>query len=331
MINPSTENYALGKGILYFNKKDPATGLFEGERDLGNAPAVSVNISLEELAHYSSRGGLRAKDKKIISQISPVLNFTLDEESADNVALLFMGEKESVTQAADAEASATFTSKAARYFDLGYRGVGIQSLPYNTLTSAFNVGATVTGGTSAATGTIRAIVETDATTGALLLTNVSGTFQDAETLTDDGGTPGGATSAGADSFITTNLGITDGTTVYEQGTDYTVDSATGRVYITATSNIADATDLTAHFVVPAQTYTRIKGLATTEVVGMLRFVSDNPAGPQKELRIWSTSLTPTGDTAYIGDDWSTMSFVGEILKDETGHPDSPYVDVIMED
>jgi len=31
----------------------------------------------------------------------------------------------------------------------------------------------------------------------------------------------------------------------------------------------------------------------------------------------------------IGDDWSTLGFTGEILKDEIGHPDSPYMNILM--
>jgi len=58
-------------------------------------------------------------------------------------------------------------------------------------------------------------------------------------------------------------------------------------------------------------------------------VSDNPAGTQQELEIWRCSLTPTGDTAMIGDDWSTLGFVGEVLKDATNHPNSPYMNIIM--
>ena len=69
--------------------------------------------------------------------------------------------------------------------------------------------------------------------------------------------------------------------------------------------------------------------ANTQVVGKLRFVSDNPAGLQQELVVWSVSLTPSGDTAMIGDDWSTLGFVGEILKDEANHPLSPYANIIM--
>jgi hypothetical protein len=61
----------------------------------------------------------------------------------------------------------------------------------------------------------------------------------------------------------------------------------------------------------------------------LRFVSDNPAGTQQELEIWRVSLSPDGDTALIGADWGVLGFTGEILKDETGHPSSPYMNITM--
>jgi hypothetical protein len=79
----------------------------------------------------------------------------------------------------------------------------------------------------------------------------------------------------------------------------------------------------------ALTYTNIAAFANTQIIGKLRFVSDNPAGNQQELEAWSVSLVPSGDTAMIGDDWSTLGFTGEILKDETNHPLTPYMNIIM--
>ena len=66
MSSPNVENYTLGNGVVYFNRKNLTTGLWTGERDLGNAPSFSFNVSLEKLEHFSSRGGLRAKDKQVI-------------------------------------------------------------------------------------------------------------------------------------------------------------------------------------------------------------------------------------------------------------------------
>ena len=90
-VSPSTDNYSLGKGIVYFDQKNTTTGLYQGERDLGNAPAFSFNVALEKLEHYSSRGGLTAQDKEIISQITPSAAFTLDEINKQNLSLLTLG------------------------------------------------------------------------------------------------------------------------------------------------------------------------------------------------------------------------------------------------
>ena len=42
--SPNTENYTLGKGVVYFDQKNLTTGLYMGERDLGNAPAFSFSL-----------------------------------------------------------------------------------------------------------------------------------------------------------------------------------------------------------------------------------------------------------------------------------------------
>lgn len=68
---------------------------------------------------------------------------------------------------------------------------GTSSLDYNGGTTAFVPGATLTGGTSAATATIWR-VEGTATSGTLFLTGITGTFQDNEPLT---GSEGGAAVA----------------------------------------------------------------------------------------------------------------------------------------
>lgn len=61
-----------------------------------------------------------------------------------------------------------------------------QALNFDAQTAAFTVGETLTGGTSGATGTIYA--QTDyGTTGTLILTSVSGTYSDNETITSAAG------------------------------------------------------------------------------------------------------------------------------------------------
>ena len=125
MSSPSTDNYQLGKGVVYFNRRDNTTLLYTGERDLGNAPAFSFNVSLEKLEHFSSRGGLRAKDKQVISQITPGIQFTLDEVTVDNLALLVLADVETVTQTTLAIINEPAKAYKGKRISLAYRGISL--------------------------------------------------------------------------------------------------------------------------------------------------------------------------------------------------------------
>lgn len=256
-MGSSPDNYTLGKGIVSFNKK--VNDVFMGELDLGNCPEFSFNVSIEKLEHYSSRGGLRAKDKEVISQVSPGVSFTLDEISPENLALLTLADIEEVTQA-----SATV----------------VDELPG-----------------PAYAGTMLALANRNIEAG------------------------GVSVETSSDVLLT-------------EGTDWEIDTSLkddkiGRIRIldTYTGDAGDAVKVS--YTSPETTYTLLKALAQTTIEGFMRFVSDNPVGNQQELQIWRVSLTPSGDTAMIGDDWSTLAFTGEILKDEAGHPASPYFNIIM--
>lgn len=76
------------------------------------------------------------------------------------------------------------------------------TLAYNTQTGNFTVGTVVTGGTSGAKGTIVADADAGAT-GTLTLTNVSGTFQAAENITDTA--TGAAKAAAAQVLVQTSV------------------------------------------------------------------------------------------------------------------------------
>lgn len=253
----SADNYTLGKGVVSFNKK--VGSAYMGELDLGNCPEFTFNIAIEKLEHFSSRGGLRAKDKEVISEVSPTVSFTLDEISEDNLALLTFADIEEVTQAA-----ATVTDEQP-------------------------------GGAYA--GTMLALANRNIDAGGVTV----------ETAADV------ALVQGTDWDIDTNL----------------KDDKVGRIRILDTYTGVEGDLVKVSYTSPETVYTKLKALAQTSIEGFMRFVSDNPVGTQQELQLWRVSLTPSGDTAMIGDDWSTLSFTGEILKDETDHPDSPYFEIIM--
>lgn len=84
------------------------------------------------------------------------------------------------------------------------------TLYFDAGTASFTVGSTLTGGTSAATGTIHKVVVhsgdwgTNDAAGYIALTGVSGTFSDDETITDGGS--GSATAASASSAFSLAVG-----------------------------------------------------------------------------------------------------------------------------
>jgi len=85
----STDLYYLGKGILSFNRL--VSGVPEGYRDLGNATGFTITPALEKLEHFSSREGIKKKDKVVITSAGLTAKFTLDEYDRDNLALALLG------------------------------------------------------------------------------------------------------------------------------------------------------------------------------------------------------------------------------------------------
>jgi len=82
---PNPDNYYSGKGIMYFKR--------EGEtefRDLGNCPMFDMTPAVQRLEHYSARNGIRVKDQSLVSSRQLTCRITMDEVTADNLALALM-------------------------------------------------------------------------------------------------------------------------------------------------------------------------------------------------------------------------------------------------
>jgi len=80
-----TRDYTLGKGKMLFKK--------DGEdfyRDLGNAPAFTLNVTIDKLEHFSSRSGISVKDLEVITQMTVGGSFTLDEANGENLSMFVM-------------------------------------------------------------------------------------------------------------------------------------------------------------------------------------------------------------------------------------------------
>ncbi len=335
--SPSTENYQLGKGVVYFDRLNSTTGLYEGELDLGNAPEFSYTIAIEKLEHFSSRGGLKAKDKEVISQVTPSLSFTLDEINTENLALLNLGSVTAVSAVTQAGVEAeVVVAHLGKRTPLAHRGVNYHTLAYDD-TAADNVifvpGEVVTGA-GGATGIVLAVTGT-ASAGTLTIAKTNTlAFVDDEAITGDGtgaAEVNSATGAVAGTASDPIMWVQDSTdtTTYVAGTDYEIsstlkDDEIGRIKILSGGSITDGADIHVTYGYASAAYNEITALSETEIQGKFRFVSDNPVGGNVEIEYHSVSLTPDGDTSNIGDDWTSLAFSGEVLKDETNNPTQPY-------
>lgn len=254
--SPDTKNYTLGKGRLYFNRKYTDSTPDTGFRDLGNCSALSYSAAIDKIEHYSSRGGISVKDAEVISQITPSTSFTLDEITADNLALLSLATQEAVTQASAIGETTSTVARTKAWVFLGGRNVS-------------------------------------------------------------------------------NVVVKDesDTTTYVEGTDYRMrttdrDFELGRMYIIEGGGITDGDTVNVTFDVAETETIEVRAFNESEVLGELFFMSDNPKGGQRELYMWNVSITPSGDTALIGEDWMTLEFSGELTSDEVNHPESPYMTIV---
>lgn len=57
----------------------------------------------------------------------------------------------------------------------------------------------------------------------------------------------------------------------------------------------------------------------------LKFIADNPVGPNCNYEFHKCKLTPNGPFSLISDEYTSMSFSGKGLADNAGHATSPFV------
>jgi hypothetical protein len=86
MATPAnTGNYTLGRGVLTLGEWADSDTYPVSFSDLGNAPSFEFEVTEEVLEHFSSRAGLRTKDKVVTLEVGYTVNFTLDEIAYQNL------------------------------------------------------------------------------------------------------------------------------------------------------------------------------------------------------------------------------------------------------
>ena len=114
------KNYVLGSGKIYFGQYAPGTRIAAPQRYFGNTPAFSVASESESLDHFDADNGIRTKDDSALLELNRNGSLITDHISPDNLALWFLGEKQTVTQAAAASQTATLlAAEPNRRYQLG--------------------------------------------------------------------------------------------------------------------------------------------------------------------------------------------------------------------
>lgn len=93
--SPSTELLTLGKGVV--SVAEWSGGAPGAYRDVGEAPAFNVELSIEALAYLSSRQGSKMKVKETVVERGYRVNFDLSEVGGKNLEMFMMGTKDGTT------------------------------------------------------------------------------------------------------------------------------------------------------------------------------------------------------------------------------------------
>jgi len=56
----------------------------------------------------------------------------------------------------------------------------------------------------------------------------------------------------------------------------------------------------------------------------LKFIADNPVGPNCNYEFWKVKVTPNGAFSLIGDEFTVLNFSGKGMADRANHASSPF-------
>lgn len=86
LTSPDVTTYYIGKGVVSWQ---PAGT--QGFRDIGNVGTFEFTPEVKRLDHYSSRLGIKTKDKTVVQEKSAKVKLIMDEWTYPNLLLVLMG------------------------------------------------------------------------------------------------------------------------------------------------------------------------------------------------------------------------------------------------
>lgn len=297
-----TDDYIFGRGVCYFAEFD-ANGVPMGERDLGNCPGVTLTVTSEKAEHFSSRTGLRLKDLSVTISVAFNSTITVEDMSAENLALFIAGDSATVTQAATPVTDERiYNAQSGREYQLG--------VTTSVITGVRNVSSVsvklyeLQNAAARANSTAYTVGQIYKVTADVFLVTTAGTSA--------GSAPSYTTAAVGDA-------TTDGTAVvkflgttaaFTLTTHYTSSTEAGRIGIVAGGNMglacilytavtSDYLSLSVSYTPAAESRNQITSTGAGSVTGQFRFVADNANGTNRDFFIADCTLSSTGDLPFI--------------------------------
>lgn len=118
-MDTQIDDLIVGRGRLYFNQFTAGTTTPTAEKFFGNVPSVQLAQSNTQLDHYSSKAGLKQKDRTVTLQNDHTLTFTSDNMIAANLALWFLGVTNTETVASSTATTQSAVATLGSYIQLG--------------------------------------------------------------------------------------------------------------------------------------------------------------------------------------------------------------------
>lgn len=344
-----TNEYSIGRGILYFALIDALTGRPQGYRDLGNAPEFTVTPEIETLEHFSSRAGLKALDKEVVISQKLSLGFKLNNVNFQNLAALLSGETAAPTNAA----IAGFASQKlydpielGMHYDIYDPATGRRAYDIDAVDLTVQVIAPAVQVVAAAGRTLQF-----ATAGDTITASTGSFLTDGYRIGQKITVAGTATNNGVKTLIGVSaLVLTVSDNLVDEGplaatatidpalttlvvaTDYTLNLVTGQVFLLTTATLAKAGDklyMTLAADALAGVLQEVRALTATSVTGALKFVSENPVFGNKkvEFQFHQVTLKASGEISLIGDEFTELAFEAAAEQNELIAPESPSLSI----
>jgi hypothetical protein len=89
IASPNVDNYSIGKAKIYFQRTGQSGAILDHE--IGNCTEAEFTPTVETLDHFSSREGVRKKDKSVALETSAQIRLVMEEFTPENLGRMLMG------------------------------------------------------------------------------------------------------------------------------------------------------------------------------------------------------------------------------------------------